>query len=54
MQNILKKLDLIDYLDSFSKYTILKKLLDKGFNIEKDWDKFEQMTAQEVLDYYEY
>lgn len=42
------------YLDSFSKYTILKKLLDKGFNIEKDWDKFEQMTAQEVLDYYEY
>jgi len=42
------------YIDSFAKYTILKRLLNKGFNIEKEWDKFEQMTAQEVLDYYEY
>lgn len=42
------------YIDSFAKYTILKRLLEKGFNIEKDWDKFEQMTAQDVLDYYEY
>lgn len=42
------------YIDSFAKYTILKRLLDKGFNIDKEWDKFEQMTAQDVLDYYEY
>jgi len=42
------------YVDAFNKYCLLEELHSKGFNIEKDFNKFEQMTASQVFDYFEY
>ena len=47
-----KNLDV--YMDTFNKYCLLEELHDKGFNIEKEFDKFERMTSSQVFDYFEY
>lgn len=42
------------YCDKIVKGNILLALYDKGFNVLLNMDKFNQMTAQEVYDYYDY
>ena len=42
------------YIDAFNKYSLLIQLNEKGFNVEKEFDKFEQMTSSQVFDYFEY
>lgn len=42
------------YYDAYNKYTLLKKLYDKGFNIEREFDKFKKMNTQQIYDYMEY
>ena len=59
--NTLKNLALIvdesnidGYIDTFNKYCLLEELYDKGFNIKKDFNKFEKMTTSQVFDWFEY
>ena len=47
-----KNLDV--YIDIFNKYCLLEELDSKGFNVEKEFDKFERMTTSQVFDYFEY
>lgn len=42
------------YFDGFSKYHYLKFLHSKGFNVELEFSKFEQMNSGQVYDYFEY
>ena len=42
------------YIDTFNKYCLLEELHGKGFNIDKEFNKFEQMSASQVFDYFEY
>ena len=42
------------YIDAFNKYSLLIQLDQKGFNVEKEFDKFEKMTTNQVFDYFEY
>lgn len=47
-----KNLDV--YVDTFNKYCLLEELYNKGFNVEREFDKFERMTSSQVFDYFEY
>lgn len=42
------------YVDSFSKYCLLRNLNAKGFDISKDYDKFSMMKASQVYDWWDY
>ena len=42
------------YIDSFNKYALLIQLDEKGFNVSKEFDKFEKMTSSQVFDYFEF
>lgn len=42
------------YIDAFNKYCLLIQLDKRGFNVEKEFDKFEKMTSSQVFDYFEY
>lgn len=54
LSNIIDISNIQGYVDTFNKYCLLEELYSKGFNIEKDFSKFEQMTASQVFDYFEY
>lgn len=42
------------YFDTFNKCYLLKKLYEKGFNVENEFDKFRKMSTQQLFDYMEY
>lgn len=42
------------YFDSFNKWHYLKYLNSKGFSVELEFNKFEQMTSEQVYGYFEY
>ena len=42
------------YWDEIMKSNILYGLYDKGFNIEKDMNKFEKMNSEQIYDYMDY
>lgn len=42
------------YFDTIIKYNTLMKLHDKGYDVIKNIDKFNQMNNQQVYDWYEY
>lgn len=42
------------YYDNFNKWHYIKFLYEKGFNVEKEFNKLEEMTSEQVYDYYEY
>lgn len=42
------------YYDGLAKSNLILRLYDKGFNVKKYLDKFEDMTAEEVYDFMEY
>jgi len=42
------------YWDEIIKSNILYDLHDKGFNIEKNMDKFDKMTSEQIYDYVDY
>lgn len=54
LASIVDTLNIQGYVDTFNKYCLLEELHSKGFNIEKDFNKFEQMTTSQVFDYFEY
>lgn len=53
-------LDLVDtenvdgYYDSIVKYNTLMKLYDQGYNVKDNMEKFQEMSNQQVYDFYEY
>ncbi|HZJ99150.1 MAG TPA: DnaB-like helicase C-terminal domain-containing protein, partial [Tissierellaceae bacterium] len=53
--SVVVNVDNIDgYIDAFNKYCLLIQLNEKGFNVEKEFDKFEKMTSTQVFDYFEF
>ncbi len=42
------------YMDTLSKYYLLRSLHKKGFDISVDFDKFALMTTNQVYDFWEY
>lgn len=54
LQSIVDIKNIDVYMDTFNKYTLLEELYEKGFSVEREFDKFERMTSSQVFDYFEY
>lgn len=51
---ILNEENVTTYYDELVRSNILLNLYDKGFNVEKDLDKLNKMTSDQIYDYYDY
>lgn len=54
MMSLVSMKNVDGYFDAFNKYCLLKNLHEKGFNVERDFNKFEAMTTSQVFDFFEY
>ena len=54
LMNVSNVENIYGYIEMLDKYIVLKKLNQRGFDVSRDWSKFEQMTPTQIIDYVEY